>query len=149
MARLIVRHFSGSRRGAVEIYPLARYSQLRIGRDPSSDICFHPDQDAVVSRHHAMIEWHQNEASGWRFTLNDLLSSNGTLHNGEPVAPGGVELVTGDRVQFGRGGPLLVFEVDSTEASEDGEGVTLAPNRTQEMPAVTVRRRHPLLSGKE
>lgn len=143
MARLIVRHFSGSRRGAVEIYPLGRYTQLRIGRDPSSDVCFHPDHDGVVSRHHAMIEWRQDEASDWRFTLNDLLSSNGTLHNGEPVSSGGVELVSGDRVQFGRGGPLLVFEVDVAEATEDGEGVTLAPNRTQQMPAVTVRRRHP------
>ena len=125
----------------MEIYPLARYVQLRLGRDPSADVCFHPDQDAMVSRHHALLEWRHDESSGYTFTLNDLLSSNGTWHNGELVAPGGVTLVSGDRVQLGRGGPLLVFELDTTEGSAEGESEPAPPNRTQEMPAVTVRRR--------
>ncbi len=138
MLRLIFRHLSGSRRGTVEVYPASRFQTLTIGRDPGSDLRFHPEIDAVVSRHHALIEWRPSEEALTRFVLIDLLSSNGTLLNGEALASDGQELKTGDRIQFGRGGPDVLIEIDELPDQQDlpAAGIPLV-SRTQEMPAIT------------
>lgn len=140
MLRLIFRHLSGSRRGTVEVYPTSRFHNLTIGRDPGSDVRFHADQDVFVSRHHAIIEWKPTEDGALtRFTLIDLLSSNGTYLNGERLGVEGMELKTGARVQFGRGGPDVLLEID--ELPDAGDEPAQMPKRlsqTQEMPALTV-----------
>lgn len=142
MLRLIFRHLSGSRRGTVEVYPASRFQSLTIGRDPGSDLRFHPEIDSVVSRHHALIEWRPSEEAMTRFVLIDLLSSNGTLVNGVPLATDGQEIKTGDRIQFGRGGPDVLLEIDELPDPQDLPAAA-APrvSQTQEMPVVTVLNR--------
>ena len=139
MLRLIFRHLSGSRQGTVEVYSVQRLANLRIGRDPSCDLRFHPEQDVLVSRHHALIEWTEAEDGTTQFNLVDLLSSNGTFLNGQPVPVEGSVLQHHDRLQFGRGGPELVLAIDSAAtANVDGESTSRPLSQTQEMPAMTV-----------
>jgi serine protease Do len=139
MLRLIFRHLSGSRRGTVEVYPTSRFQNLTIGRDPGSDVRFHADQDVFVSRHHAIIEWKISDSAMTRFTLVDLLSSNGTYLNGERLGEEGRELKTGDRIQFGRGGPDVLLEIDELPDSADAPAeIRRKVSQTQEMPALTI-----------
>lgn len=139
MLRLIFRHLSGSRRGTVEVYPTSRFQSLTIGRDPGSDVRFHADQDVFVSRHHAIIEWKAAAAGALtRFTLTDLLSSNGTYLNGQRLGVEGCELKTGDRIQFGGGGPDVLIEIDELPDTADAQAhVRKRVSQTQEMPAIT------------
>jgi serine protease Do len=138
MLRLIFRHLSGSRRGTVEVYPTSRFQNLTIGRDPGSDVRFHADQDVFVSRHHAIIEWKVGEGKLTRFMLVDLLSSNGTYLNGVRLGEEGQELNTGDRLQFGRGGPDVLIEIDELpDGADESLQVRRRVSQTQEMPAVT------------
>ena len=63
-----------------------------IGREPKSTVCIN---DASVSRNHARITIHNDEA-----TLEDLSSKNGTLVMESPVkAP--TLLKDGDEIEFG------------------------------------------------
>ena len=131
MLRLILRHLSGSRRGTVEVYPTSRTHSLTVGRDPSSDVRFHADQDLFVSRHHAVIEWKPAGEAMTRFMLVDLLSSNGTYLNGERLGAEGRELKTGDRVGdrmeilagLDRGDLVAITDVDTLT---DGMKVAVA-----------------------
>lgn len=142
MLRLIFRHLSGSRQGTVEVYSVQRLANLRIGRDPSCDLRFHPEHDVLVSRHHALIEWTEDDTGSTQFNLVDLLSSNGTFLNGNPVPVEGAPLQHNDRLQFGRGGPELVLAIDqAASASVDGESTSRPISQTQEMPAMTVLHR--------
>lgn len=139
MLRLIFRHLSGSRRGTVEVYPTSRFQNLTIGRDPGSDVRFHADQDVFVSRHHAIIEWKSSDDAMTKFTLVDLLSSNGTYLNGERLSAEGHELKTGDRIQFGRGGPDVLLEIDELPDNVEAPSeIRRRLSQTQEMPALTV-----------
>ncbi len=140
MLRLIFRHLSGSRRGTVEVYPTSRFHNLTIGRDPGSDVRFHADQDVFVSRHHAIIEWKiADDGALTRFILIDLLSSNGTYLNGERLGVEGQELRTGARIQFGRGGPDVLLEIDELpDAGGEPAQLRKRITQTQEMPAMTV-----------
>lgn len=145
MLRIRVRFLSGSKEGTVEVFPTARYDCLYFGRDPSCDVRFHPDQDPMVSRNHAVLEWRApDESQPVRVLLSDLLSSNGTFLNDRPIREATV-LFNGDLIRFGRGGPLvrIEFERAETEAGEERPAV----RQTQEMPrsevADTQRRKIP------
>ncbi len=73
------------------------------GRNEEADLRFDPLQDLHVSGRHAAFTPGEG---GW--ILQDLGSLNGTFVNGLRLsAP--VQLVDGDRIQFGEGGPLLEF----------------------------------------
>ncbi|MFO0594336.1 MAG: FHA domain-containing protein [Myxococcaceae bacterium] len=65
-----------------------------VGRSPDSDLVV---EDESVSKHHARISWDANVRAA---VIEDLGSSNGTVHNGTPVR-GQVALYTGDELQFG------------------------------------------------
>ncbi len=95
-----VHVLSGSRAGLV--FPLSA-GRVTVGRHPDADLRFHPEGDLDVSARHAEIA---REGGGWR--LRDLGSRNGTWVNGERVA-GEAWLRDGDRVAFGRGGPVAEF----------------------------------------
>lgn len=138
MSRLIFRHLSGSKRGTVEIYPTARFYNLTIGRDPMCDVRFHAENDVIVSRHHAIIEWETLPDGSMRFALIDLLSSNGTFVNGERVRGDGRELKSGDRLQFGHNGPDVSLEIDQATDSSLSEDQPTQDRmkQTQEMPDI-------------
>ncbi|HEY3384421.1 MAG TPA: trypsin-like peptidase domain-containing protein [Vicinamibacterales bacterium] len=113
MERVILRHLSGSRAGQVEEFPLDGVRELAVGRDPTSSVRYDPDRDDLVGRHHAKIE--RDLSDPHRFTLVDLDSRNGTYLNKQRIS-GRVNLVSGDLVQFGPGGPELVFEIEPPPA---------------------------------
>lgn len=58
--------------------------ELRIGRDPASDIFI---DNTVVSTEHAVIKTEENPASGGapEFYIEDLNSTNSTFVNGEKI----------------------------------------------------------------
>ncbi len=73
----------------------------KLGRDPSLDICFDPDDD-VVSAVHARV-WRDADGAWW---LEDLGSTNGTWLDGRRLAQP-ERLRTGDRLSLGQRGPGL------------------------------------------
>jgi ABC-type multidrug transport system ATPase subunit/pSer/pThr/pTyr-binding forkhead associated (FHA) protein len=79
---------------------------IKIGRDPAEcHIVFDQTQWPMVSRRHAEIQFRDGKCQ-----LVDLNSSFGTFHNSRKVA-GTVNLVQGDTVQFGAGGPSVRAKV--------------------------------------
>lgn len=113
MSRIVIRHLSGSKVNQVEIFPLETTGELTLGRDPASAIAFGGGSDDLVSRRHARITvQHEPEL---RFQLADLGSSNGTFVNEAAIARE-VELMPGDTVQLGSGGPSFVFDVEPRPA---------------------------------
>ena len=109
--RIIVEFLSGSRKGQVEVYPVARFASLYLGRDPQCDIRVDAEREVMVSRTHAVIEWVDQEGEPRRYTLTDLLSSNGTYLNSERVL-GTVEFQSGDRVRLGVSGPEFTVQIE-------------------------------------
>lgn len=136
MLRIRVRFLSGSKEGTVEVFPTARYDCLYFGRDPSCDVRFHPEQDQMVSRNHAVLEWRgQEDSSQFRVLISDLLSSNGTFLNDRPVREATV-VFNGDLIRFGRGGPLVRVELERADTQPGDERP--AVRQTQEMPRAEV-----------
>lgn len=76
-----------------------------VGRSHLANIRVDHDE---VSGEHAVIEW---RSEGWQ--VRDLASTNGTLVNGQPLAPGTPHLLSsGDRITFGRSGDSWFLEDD-------------------------------------
>lgn len=104
----MIQHVTGSKANKIETFSIENFSELTIGRDPSSVISYDPVRDDIVSRHHALIRI--SRGSEVRITIEDSGSSHGTTVNGEPVT-GAVELISGDTIELGRGGPKFLFDV--------------------------------------
>jgi S1-C subfamily serine protease len=85
---------------------------LTIGRDPSCDVKFDPDND-LVSRRHSKIT-RSTETGG--YTIADLGSRNGTFVNKQRIFEP-VSLSCGDVVQLGPGGPEFRFDLDPRPAA--------------------------------
>lgn len=117
MERVIIQFLKGSKTGQTEIYPVARFEGLSLGRDPACDVRFDAQRDDLVSRHHCGIEWDHSRPR--IYVLTDLLSSNGTFLNGARVEEP-VQLNDGDVIEFGRNGPSIRvgFEVVDASAAE-------------------------------
>ncbi len=133
MRRMILRYQSGSKVGQVEVYPISRYQALYFGRDPACDVRFHPTEDVMVSRNHAVIEWTEEEPI--RFIISDMLSSNGTYLNGVRIHDT-VSMKSGDRVQLGANGPIIDVVVDELKDVENQSDNSEAIRRTSQIPAV-------------
>ena len=112
-ARVVITHQKGSKANQIEQVPLAGTSEILLGRDHSAQVIFDPDNEDLVSRRHAIID---ASSGGDSFGIADLDSSNGTFVNGNRVQ-GRAELVPGDVVQLGKGGPQFVFDVEPRPAS--------------------------------
>ena len=108
-ARIIVRYLSGSKANRVEQFPLDASPRLTIGRAPSSTIHFDAMNDTAVSRRHALITFTPGDPP--TFKLSDLNSANGTLRNGRAIT-GESELLPGDEIALGAGGPKFIFDMD-------------------------------------
>ncbi|MFO1494207.1 MAG: FHA domain-containing protein [Lysobacterales bacterium] len=120
MDRIIVQFLSGARAAQVEVYPVARFSSLYLGRDPKCDVRVDADRDTMVSRSHAVIEWVDQEDGSRDYTLTDLLSSNGTYRNGERVH-GTVKVLSGDRVRLGHNGPEFLLTIEQPQPNLHAE----------------------------
>jgi S1-C subfamily serine protease len=109
MKRIVLKHLSGSKAPQVEEFPLSLFREIVIGRDPASTVKYDPSQDDLVGRQHAKIT--PDPMDSTQFVLSDLNSRNGTFLNKQRVT-GTVKLTPGDIVQFGAGGPELMFDLD-------------------------------------
>ena len=90
---LLFHFLLGSRAGSAE---RVESEVITLGRRPSNDIALSPSQDVNVSGNHARIV---HGSDGW--WLEDLDSTNGTLHNDTPVNTR-ARLQSGDRISLGR-----------------------------------------------
>lgn len=113
MERLVFRYLTGSKANQIEQVPMEGVIELMIGRDPNAAIVFDPDKDDLVSRQHAVIRVTDNIKLA--FSIADLQSTNGTFLNGERILAE-QELLPGDTIEFGRGGPKMVFDVEPRPA---------------------------------
>ncbi|HXF43419.1 MAG TPA: FHA domain-containing protein [Pyrinomonadaceae bacterium] len=86
---------------------------VSLGRDSHCDIVFNASA-AMVSRRHAEIRRQVD-----KYLIIDNNSFNGTLVNGQRITSP-LELLDGDKIQLGMGGPILLFESERHKASEDG-----------------------------
>ncbi len=79
--------------------------RITIGRAGSADLRFDPEADLTVASLHAEILFDSGE-----FRLYDLGSRTGTFVNGQPASEGLI-LRSEDFLQFGAGGPEVVFRI--------------------------------------
>jgi serine protease Do len=112
--QIIIRHVAGAKINRIDPFALADTKEIIFGRDASSTVAFDSPKDDVVSRRHATLRV-KNEGS-LSFSIEDLNSSNGTFVNGERIT-GTAELLPADTVEFGRGGPKFVFDVQPRPAN--------------------------------
>jgi hypothetical protein len=109
MARIVIRHLTGSKANEIEEFPLQDFTELTLGRDPSSMIQYDASRDDLVSRNHAKIMRDGHE--GGQFSITDLGSSNGTYVDKVKIN-GPTRLAHGSRIQLGINGPEFRFELD-------------------------------------
>jgi pSer/pThr/pTyr-binding forkhead associated (FHA) protein len=93
---------TGPRAGEVVEFSAGR---ITVGRAASADLRFDPETDLMVASLHAEILCDSGE-----FKLYDLGSRTGTFVNGQPAEEGQV-LKSEDYIQFGTGGPEVIFRV--------------------------------------
>jgi serine protease Do len=109
MKRIVLKHLSGSKVNQVDEFPLDRFRELSIGREPSSTVKYDADRDDLVGRQQAKIT--PDPADPNQFNITDLTSRNGTFVNKQRIL-GTARLNPGDVVQFGPGGPEFQFDLD-------------------------------------
>lgn len=103
---------------AVQRFEIAR-DVVSLGRDVNMDIRIAAD-DGLVSRRHAVI---RRQGNG--FELIDQDSFNGTLLNDQRIVAASL-LTDGDRIQLGRGGPVLCFRNPANPAVNRNAGAAAA-----------------------
>lgn len=107
-------HLIGPKKGDREKFDGDR---ILVGRAPDNGLRF-SDNDRRVSSHHAEIL-----RKGDHYVLRDLGSTNGTIINGRRVTVS--EIHPDDLIEFGPGGPLVRFNVESGKESIDSGSLTL------------------------
>jgi serine protease Do len=112
--RIVIRHLVGSKTTQIEQFPIEKFPELTIGREPGATILFDSTRDDRVSRKHAVIRVESGDPLA--FKLLDLGSSNGTFLNGERIAAE-TELLPGDTIELGLGGPKFVFDAEPRPAN--------------------------------
>jgi serine protease Do len=132
--RVLIKNGSKFKGGQTETFPSDQARELIIGRDPSCDIKFDPNDD-LVSRRHAKIT---RVSDAPEYTIADLGSRNGTLVNKKRIFEP-TRLNCGDQVQLGPDGPQFEFDLDPRPAgmikptrlsdAPIAGGTTLAPTR--------------------
>ncbi len=104
---LTFTHLSGSKNGQVEKVSF-NDQEVVIGRSNESDLRFGSGDDAV-SRKHAQIEVKYED--GVSVQITDLNSTNGLFVNDQKVT-GTTDLMPMDKIQLGKGGPVVEFDLD-------------------------------------
>ncbi|MGZ9020765.1 MAG: FHA domain-containing protein [Rhodoplanes sp.] len=107
--RVLVKHSTGSKANRIEQFSIDSSEDISLGRDPAAMVTYDPEKDDLVSRRHALIRTKKNGELS--FTIEDLQSRNGTFVNGERLT-GERELLPGDVVELGSGGPKFTFDVE-------------------------------------
>lgn len=131
-SRIVIQHVTGSKANRIEHLTLEGLQEITLGRDSTSNIRFDEQGDDAVSRRHASIRVQAEPALA--FWIADLGSRNGTRVNDEPVTAE-AELLPGDTVELGKGGPRFVFDLQPRPAHFAGRTKVIsigsaAPTRT-------------------
>jgi serine protease Do len=139
--KAILRCRTGSKAGTSAEFPVKQFRTISIGRDPSCEIAYDPDQDDLVSRLHSKITIEAGNPPS--FVITDFSSRNGTFVNRQRIS-GAVKLSPGDIIQLGPGGPEIEFDTDPRAAAPKqtrlatelpAMNVTPAPAMTREAPS--------------
>jgi serine protease Do len=109
MMRVLVKHSTGSKANRIEQFSIDSSDDIWLGRDTAATVTYDPEKDDLVSRRHAVIRIKKDGELS--FAIEDLQSRNGTFVNGERVT-GERELLPGDVVELGAGGPKFTFDVE-------------------------------------
>jgi S1-C subfamily serine protease len=109
MMRVLVKHSTGSKANRIEQFSIDSSEDIWLGRDTAATVTYDPEKDDLVSRRHAVIRIKKDGELS--FTIEDLQSRNGTFVNGERLT-GERELLPGDVVELGAGGPRFTFDVE-------------------------------------
>lgn len=134
--KVIIQHLSGSKANQTEQFPLDGLSEITIGREPGSTIALDPARDDAASRRHAVIRISNGDVPS--FKISDLGSRNGTRVNGEQITRE-VELVPGDTIELGAGGPRFMFDLQPRPAQLVGRTrVISVPGSTRVLDLSTV-----------
>ena len=118
MARIVIDHVAGSRRGQRQEFPADK--RVRFGRHPECEVSFDPHRDIDASSRHA--ELRVVESTELRWVLVDLGSSNGTYADGHRVTEAPITRGAAVNLEFGPGGPRVRLFV-----GDDVEVAALAP----------------------
>jgi S1-C subfamily serine protease len=102
--RVTFTHLIGPQKGTRAKFDVDKIS---IGRAPNNNLCLGEAARRVSSHHAEVIR------RGDQYLLRDLGSTNGTMINGRRVVVS--ELAPDDLIEFGVGGPLLRFGIESPE----------------------------------
>jgi FHA domain-containing protein len=117
MEYIALSHVNGSKANQEDRFPLDRFEEIILGRDPSATVSFDEVTETMVGRNHARIT--RNIALPSLFFITDLNSRNGTFVNQQRIN-GTVALKTGDVVQCGLGGPIFRFRFEPETDQADG-----------------------------
>ena len=104
-----IKHLSGVRASAEDVFGLHEHDMLTLGRDPYSHIAFDSERDDSVSRRHAAIAVDRRRDD--TFELIDLGSTNGVFVNGQRLSGKG-KIKHGDVIRVGMEGPEIRFLLD-------------------------------------
>jgi len=148
-SRILIKNIGKPKGGQTEAFSAGQHSELTIGRDPSCDVKFDPNDD-LVSRRHAKIT-KVNDVP--EYTIADLGSRNGTLVNKRRIFEP-TKLNCGDLVQLGPDGPQFEFDLDPrpagmikptrlSDATLGPEVGGMAPTRQSAAPILTTRESPP------
>src|SRR4051794_33370537 len=103
--RATLTHLLGPHKGKRELFEIDKIS---IGRAPNNTLSLGDDARRVSSHHAEIIR------RGDHYVLHDLGSTNGTMINGRRVIAS--EIHQDDLIEFGAGGPLLRFSIETDGA---------------------------------
>jgi len=105
-----LRILTGARKGLAAAFSK---ESIEIGRHPSCDLQFDPENDLEVSGRHAALL-----VRGGRWFVRDLESLNGTFVNGHRITTD-TSLDDTDQIRFGSDGPTVEFRL-VPESTPDG-----------------------------
>ena len=124
----VITHKVGTKANQTEEFDFARHAMLTIGRAASNDVRFDSELDTLVSREHARIVRESENPPA--FVIVDNNSKNGVFIHGKKVE-GSAPLLPGDEIELGKGGPVIVFDLDPRPKS------AMAETRLVDVPPAT------------
>jgi len=147
MERIVLRHLSGSKANQEDRFPLDRFREITLGREPSSSVRFSEETEVMVGRQHARIM--RNPALPSMFFITDLGSRNGTFVNQQRIFDTAT-LKPGDVVQCGFDGPEFRFDVEpETDRLNAGAPPRPTANLLEQARAQSARPNLPLAASSE
>lgn len=131
----VITHKVGTKANQVEEFDFKKHPMLTIGRAATNNVRFDSDLDTLVSREHARIIRESDNPPA--FLIVDNNSKNGVFVRGKKIE-GSAQLLPGDEIELGKGGPVIVFDLDPRPKSIMAETRLVdVPRPTEEQEVVS------------